>query len=66
MNWINITEKLPHDTCIVKVKRANGEESTAYFHDDKMNWLMFYTKKKLSHFQDEKSLEFLYDVTYWR
>jgi hypothetical protein len=65
MNWIGVKEKLPLDSWILRIKRANGDESKAYFHADKMVWLSYYTKDKLSHFQDCKSLEFLYDVTHW-
>jgi len=65
MEWSNINDKLPDYSCVLKVKRKNGDECKAYFHKDKMAWLNFYYQGKLSHFQDHKTLEFLFDVTHF-
>lgn len=44
MEWIDVNEKMPKGKGdIVKVRRANGNEIKAYYHEDSMHWLSFYT-----------------------
>ncbi len=66
--WISVKDedKLPPCHDVLQVKRENGDEIKAYFHKDKMAWLGFYCKAPRSHFQDHKTMEFLFDVTHWK
>lgn len=66
MKWIKTEDRLPNFHEVLKVRRENGNVVKAYFHKDKMEWLKFYCKGPLSHFQDHKSLEFLFDVIEWQ
>ena len=66
MKWISVDERLPDDHEVLKVRRKNGDEIKAYFHKDRATWVLFYCKGETSHFQDHKTLEFLFDVTHWK
>lgn len=66
MEWIDVNEKMPKGKGdIVKVRRANGNEIKAYYHEDSMHWLSFYTSAPLSKFQCYETRNFLHDVTHW-
>jgi len=66
MDWISVEDRLPDWHCIVYTKTKNEKEEKSYFHADRMAWLSFYSKDKLSHFQSCETLKFLHDVTHWR
>lgn len=62
--WISVEDRLPKSPMAL-VKRKNEEVSIAYFHKDKMAWLHFYHQFPWSHWQDEKTGQWLTDVTHW-
>ena len=66
MDWVDVTKKLPEGSDIVWVKRKNGSVVKAYFHEDEMDWIKFYTKEKITKFQEKETLKFLDDVTHWK
>jgi len=65
-DWIDVNEKLPLCSNVVKAKTSDGDEIKCYFHKDRMGWLSNYTKANLTHFQCHKSLKFLDNVTHWK
>ena len=64
--WVNVNDRLPDHSDIVKVLRENGDEIKAYYHSDKMEWLHRYCQFERSYFQSQKNGEWLYDVTHWK
>ncbi len=62
--WISVKENLPPCSCILTVKRKNGDQIKAFFHSDKINWLYFYGVKT-DHFQDMNG-KWLHDVEYYK
>ncbi len=62
--WISVEKSLPKWSDIIKVRRVNGDEIKAYYHDDRMTWLCYYNVKT-SYFQDHKTKAWLHDVTHW-
>lgn len=63
--WVDVKIHLPQGIAgIYRVKRANGDIITAYYHKDKMNWLCLFGAKT-SHWQCEKTCDFLFDVVAW-
>jgi hypothetical protein len=65
MEWIDVKDRIPEYLCVLMVKRENGSIEKVNFHHDQMQWLSFYTKEKLSHFQSCETNRFLHDVTHW-
>jgi hypothetical protein len=64
--WVDVNERLPDFHATLKARKENGEEVKCYFHQDRMAWLRFYTREKLSYFQDFETLEFLHNITHWK
>jgi hypothetical protein len=64
--WVDVNERLPSFHVIVMARKEDGEEVKCYFHLDRFAWLNFYTREKVSYFQDFKTLEFLHNITHWK
>lgn len=67
MEWIDVNERKPQRTDIIKVRRLNGDEIKAYYHSDGLAWIPpWYDRKQISSFQDFTTNKFLFDVTHWK
>ncbi len=67
IKWISVNDKLPKGLgAIVNVKRENGQELKAYYHEDSACWLNFYGIKTSKFENYERDCEFLFDITHWR
>jgi hypothetical protein len=64
--WIQYPGKLPEDSKgVFKVKLANGDETTAYYFQDRIYHLCSLRKIPLSHWWNKVTKEPIYNVVAW-
>jgi hypothetical protein len=66
MEWISIDDRMPNIFAgKFKVRLKNGNETNAYYYQDKLGWISFYGHKTSHWWESTGHHKRLDDVTHW-